>query len=316
MSNIKNKGVIIIRKMTEIEMIERININNPTIEYVCGFTRAKEKATFRCKICGELFDAQAYNIYSGYCGCPKCYKNKGINNLVEKLKINNPFVEYVEGYIEPHKKATFKCKKCGHIWDTTAYEVYIGRSHCPCCSKVSTLFSEDEIREKLKQNNPDISYIGGYSGSLDKAEFCCNICKYQWETTAFAVYSGKTGCPKCASSKGEKRISKYLDNKGIDYEAQWIFEDCKNIFNLPFDFFLPKENICIEYDGEYHFMPIKIGNITFEQAKENLNKLKYRDEIKTNYCKNNNIKLIRIPYMEFNNIEKILDNYFDYAITA
>lgn len=41
MSNIKNKGVIIIRKMTEIEMIERINANNPTIEYVCGFTRAK-----------------------------------------------------------------------------------------------------------------------------------------------------------------------------------------------------------------------------------------------------------------------------------
>lgn len=85
---------------------------------------------------------------------------------------------------------------------------------------------------------------------------------------------------------------------------------------MPFDFFLPRENICIEYDGEYHFMPIKIGSITFEQAKENLNKLKYRDEIKTNYCKNNNIKLIRIPYMEFNNIEKILDNYFDYAITA
>ena len=33
-----------------------------------------------------------------------------------------------------------------------------------------------------------------------------------------------------------------------------------------------------------------------------------RDGIKNNYCKNNNIPLLRIPYWEFNNIEKILEN--------
>ena len=33
---------------------------------------------------------------------------------------------------------------------------------------------------------------------------------------------------------------------------------------------------------------------------------KIRDTIKTVYCKENNIKLIRIPYWEFNNIENIL----------
>ena len=35
----------------------------------------------------------------------------------------------------------------------------------------------------------------------------------------------------------------------------------------------------------------------------------YRDKIKTEYCKNNNIKLIRIPYTDFDNIEKILNKY-------
>jgi len=32
------------------------------------------------------------------------------------------------------------------------------------------------------------------------------------------------------------------------------------------------------------------------------------DEIKNKYCKNNNIKLIRISYKNFNKIDKILKN--------
>jgi hypothetical protein len=42
--------------------------------------------------------------------------------------------------------------------------------------------------------------------------------------------------------------------------------------------------------------------------KYNYSKTNYvKDNIKDNFCKNNNIKLIRIPYYEFDNIEKILN---------
>ena len=34
--------------------------------------------------------------------------------------------------------------------------------------------------------------------------------------------------------------------------------------------------------------------------------IKIKDNIKTQYCKDNNIKLIRIPYWDFDNIEEIL----------
>lgn len=33
---------------------------------------------------------------------------------------------------------------------------------------------------------------------------------------------------------------------------------------------------------------------------------KYLDNVKTKYCKDNNIKLIRIPYLEKNNLKDIL----------
>ena len=34
--------------------------------------------------------------------------------------------------------------------------------------------------------------------------------------------------------------------------------------------------------------------------------IKKRDSIKTTYCKDNDIKLIRIPYFDYDNIETIL----------
>ena len=71
---------------------------------------------------------------------------------------------------------------------------------------------------------------------------------------------------------------------------------------MPFDFYLPKYNILIEYDGKQHFLYGGFGIDLLEFMN-----LKYRDNIKTKYCEDNNIKLIRIPYWEFDNVEKILE---------
>ena len=99
------------------------------------------------------------------------------------------------------------------------------------------------------------------------------------------------GCPKCKSSKGEMIIEKILQDSNIVYEFQKKFKNCKNKRMLPFDFYLPKYNLCIEYDGEQHFKPIKFfgGEKGFKQRQKN-------DKIKTQYCKNNNIELLRIKY--------------------
>ena len=71
---------------------------------------------------------------------------------------------------------------------------------------------------------------------------------------------------------------------------------------MPFDFYLPAYNLCIEFDGEQHFKSIKHFG-----GEKRLSIQKIKDNIKTEYCKNNNIKLLRIPYYDFNNIEKILE---------
>jgi very-short-patch-repair endonuclease len=82
---------------------------------------------------------------------------------------------------------------------------------------------------------------------------------------------------------------------------QKCFEDCKDKRVLPFDFYLEDYNILIEYDGELHYKESRYKN-----SQDKLNIIKNHDNIKNNYCKENNIKLIRIPYTEFDNIENIL----------
>ena len=63
----------------------------------------------------------------------------------------------------------------------------------------------------------------------------------------------------------------------------------------------PQFLIIIELDGIQHFEPVE-----FFGGEEGFKSLQERDAIKTNYCKENNIDLIRIPYWEEKNIKSIL----------
>ena len=113
------------------------------------------------------------------------------------------------------------------------------------------------------------------------------------------------GCPKCKSSKGEQRVERWLINNNFKFTNQKRFPDCKDKYTLPFDFYLPEHNTLIEYDGEQHVNPFRIKG----KEKEMLNKLKtiqLHDKIKTQYCIDNDIKLIRIPHTQFKNINTIL----------
>jgi very-short-patch-repair endonuclease len=113
------------------------------------------------------------------------------------------------------------------------------------------------------------------------------------------------GCSSNKESIGERLIKEYLDDKGIFYQREKRFKTCVNIKELPFDFYLAKYNVCIEYDGELHYKPSPMfgGQDSFERFKVN-------DSIKTNWCKSNNIKLLRINYLKKQKINKILDDFF------
>lgn len=106
----------------------------------------------------------------------------------------------------------------------------------------------------------------------------------------------------CILSRGEEKISQLLRDNNIIFETQKTFLNCKfpdSNYPAYFDFYLPDYNCIIEYDGIQHFQYRKNGWNT----KENFLKTQEHDKYKNKYCYNNNLILIRIPYIHFNNLK-------------
>ena len=130
------------------------------------------------------------------------------------------------------------------------------------------------------------------------------------------LLSGNTrscGCEKV--SVAEQDVMRLCEKWGVDYEYQYRFDDCKDKLCLPFDFYIPNNNLLIEIDGEDHYMPINRGRWGNEELTLRYEDRKKKDAIKTNYCIDHNIGLLRIPYWDFDNLEYVLfDNFVRYGI--
>ena len=97
----------------------------------------------------------------------------------------------------------------------------------------------------------------------------------------------------CTISSGEESISAILTSKGIEFERQKTFAGCKYKRLLKFDFYIPKINAVIEYQGMQHYEPIE-----FFGGLDGLKELQKRDQIKRDYCNTNHIAHFEISYKE------------------
>jgi hypothetical protein len=116
-----------------------------------------------------------------------------------------------------------------------------------------------------------------------------------------SVHLRGSGCRRCNDSFGEKIIANFLDRNNIEYKREYIFDDCKNIYPLRFDFYIPSTRKCIEFDGIQHFQPVEyFGGVKAYELR------KINDKIKNDYCEDNYINLIRIRYNQIDDINNIL----------
>lgn len=116
---------------------------------------------------------------------------------------------------------------------------------------------------------------------------------------------GTLSCGCLKQSKGEYLIQKALEDLSENFIAEYSFSDCVNPKTgslLRFDFFLPQRKCCIEFDGLQHFAEQRY-NPKYWWGSVDLQQIKDRDEIKDNYCLDNEIELIRIPYTDINKID-------------
>jgi very-short-patch-repair endonuclease len=118
----------------------------------------------------------------------------------------------------------------------------------------------------------------------------------------------KTHMKRCTGyeyiSSGEHAVRSVLDDMKISFDRQMKFQDCKDVRMLPFDFYIPQYNSAIEFDGQQHFKPVKLfGGVKAFKTTQ------HHDAIKTTYCVTKGIRLLRIKYTEFEQIQELITNF-------
>lgn len=295
------------KKKTHEEYIRELATNYPDFEVVEKYVDSKTKIKHYCKIHNCFWDTAPTNILSGR-GCPMCGIEKSSTNrtktqeeyLLELNKINKNIVVIGE-YVSSTTHILHKCLIDGYEWYATPVNVLRGKG-CPCCAN-NIKRTDDDYCSYIKKINPNVSVIGEYVNANVPILHKCLIDGYEWSVAPHTVISkNKIGCPKCAGTAGEQQIQRWLDNNNIKYDVQKKFDNLYDRQKLRFDFFLPDYNVAIEYDGKQHFEPIAhFGGVTA------FNKLKSHDKRKEDYCKEHQIKLLRIPYNKDIDIE--LNNF-------
>ena len=282
---IKTTNEIFIKKAKKIHGDK---YNYSLINYVNSNTKVK----IICKIHGEFYQYPGHHINRKY-GCPKCSNryNYTTNEFIEKSKIiHNKYDYSLVNYINNKIKIKIICSEHG-VFEQRPDDHLKGFG-CHKCSKNYKLTTKTFIEKgnKVHINKYDYSLVE-YKDSFFKVKIICpehGIFKQRPND-----HLNGSGCPLCNESKGEKNIRNILENNNIHFQTQKTFEKCKNILKLRYDFYLPEYNMCIEFDGKQHFEPIKhFGGEKRFKIQQNL------DLIKNNYCKNNNINLLRIKYNE------------------
>jgi len=308
------------KEITKEDFIKKANITHKNkFDYsLVNFINTSTKVEIVCNKCHNHF----WQIPSSHLcgnGCPYCAQKSRIkkwtlskeNFLENAYKIHGNKYNYnnIE-YKNRSTKIKIFCNKCKKFfWQIPTS--HLSGHGCIYCgikavaqSKINTLEQFIEKAQKIHGNRYNYSEVE-YVSSKELVKIKCNKCQKYFLQTPNRHLKGQ-GCPYCNQSKGEIKIKRFLEENNIEYIFQKRFKDCKDKQQLPFDFYLPDYNICIEFQGEQHYkLRFYLGKFKSKiEAVEYFQKQQYHDQIKRDYCKKNNIQLIEIKYNE--NIEEKL----------
>lgn len=253
----------------------------------------------------------SYSMKSSTGKCIYCanVNRKTTEEVIDKIKSISPHIEILSDYTNSSTKLKCRCTIHDIIWETNRETLERGGS-CKECKKEkivkSQVMSNEDFIKRLKEINPKIIPLEEYITAQTPILCECTEHNYKWKVRPSALIYKKIGCPKCTHYHAEQILNSLLYKYKYECTPQKTFSECKDKGVLPFDNYLNDYHILIEYDGEGHYKPIPRGSMTKEDAELQLEKQKIHDKIKDEYCINNNIPLIRIPYWEKDNMEYFL----------
>lgn len=269
------------KKFGKLTVLYRTNNIGKQVAWVC-----------QCD-CGNQTVVTGCHLKDGHTKSCGCYKKDGMKEDLTNKKYGKLLVlKYDHSDDKGHTFWECQCD-CGNKIITRRDALIEGKTvSCGC------------YKGEISSINSTIDLTGQQFGKLtvlkragsDKHYNALWLC--QCECGNKKIISGSTlrrGESKscgCLKSKGEAFITKLLEENNIPFEKEKSFKDCvlANNHKVRFDFYIDNKYL-IEYDGVQHFQSGSGWN-----TEEKVKITQESDKIKNQWCKNNNIPLIRIPY--------------------
>lgn len=245
-----------------------------------------KKTYWKCQCdCGKIKEVRGDHLRGGYiksCGdCEKDLTNKtfGLLQVIKKGK---------KDYYG-HQFYICKCE-CGNIIEVNGDHLRRGFTKSCGCLRGVHEGQKFNLVGKTFGLWTVLSLKTVKNHSYWKCKCRCGTERIIRGSSLVQGQSNSCGCEKY--SKGENKISSLLKINNISFAPQYIFNNCISPkgYSLFFDFYVNNQYI-IEYDGEQHFKSVE-----YFGGNEEYQKRIIYDEIKNQWCKENNIPLIRIPY--------------------
>jgi len=269
------------------------------------YVNNKQKLQIKCKnhhLIEKSLDKFKQNPTCPFCQKTQKYTQAFKHDFLKKIGYkfcSNETIKYKQ-------KQTFICDK-NHYF-VTSFEMLFSRGHkCNLCNKYKPK-NYLKVKEIIESSSNYKLVSDKYINAHEKIKIQCNH-GHIYESSLSNFQAGKR-CPNCwlqkKESKGSQKIKNFLIQNNIDFQIEKKFENCKNIRDLKFDFYLPLNNILIEFQGIQHYelkrqFDVKNKKNAFE------NQVK-RDNIKRKFCLEQQIHLVEIAFWDIDKIEIILKN--------
>lgn len=265
--------------------------------------KREDEIEYRCTIHNIVNKTTPENLIGKHgcwqCGVEKRAKNRVVNKAPETLKkLKEMYPEYKFG---EYKGATeLMDVYCPiHGLQKIRPNDMLNNHGCPACGNErkneERRLTLEEIEQRSKDYHGDVwdfSISEKPKNEDDRIHIKCKICGEINYKPVLRIMYGK--CDYCLMSQGERAIVAKLREMEIEFIPEYSFPDCKYKNPLYFDFYLPKLNTVIEFQGEQHLQFTK----HFHGDLKGLEIQKIKDQIKRDYCKEKRIREIELFSLE------------------